>query len=73
MPGTLALWAMSLSVTVPPGATVVSPSSPDVAPIWLKFAVTLFEQALVVVPALAELAGKTKTEAAAMASTASVA
>ncbi|MGZ5332208.1 MAG: hypothetical protein ACXWFH_13065, partial [Solirubrobacterales bacterium] len=60
----------------PPGATVVSPSSPDVVTeIWLKFAVTLFAQALVTVdvPALAELAGKTKTAAAAIASTASVA
>ncbi|MGZ5387640.1 MAG: hypothetical protein ACXWGS_09490 [Solirubrobacterales bacterium] len=71
-----ALWVMPLVVVAPPGATVVSPSSPDVVTeIWLKFAVTLFAQALVTVdvPALAELAGKTKTAAAAIASTASVA
>src|SRR5215211_2342400 len=74
-PGIAALW-LSVVVVAPPGATVVSPSSPDVVTsIWLKFAVTLFAQAFdtVAEPALAGLAGKTKTAAAAIASTASAA
>src|SRR6266511_816190 len=73
-----ALWVRPLVVVAPPPGTVAgksTPSVPDVVtPIWLKFAVTLFAQAFgtVAVPALAELAGKTKTAAAANASTASV-
>ena len=69
-----ALWLRPVVVVAPPGATEVSPSSPDVVTsIWLKFAVTLFAQAfdVVAVPALAELAGRAKTAAAANASTAS--
>jgi hypothetical protein len=63
-------------VVAPPGATEVSPSSPEVVTsIWLKFGVTLFWQAfgVVAVPALAELAGRTKTATTAKASTASAA
>src|SRR6266511_3424466 len=73
-----ALWVRPLVVVAPPFGTVAgksTPSVPDVVTsIWLKFAVTLFAQAFetVDVPALAELAGKTKTAAAANASTASV-
>src|SRR6266511_5043153 len=72
-----ALWVRPLVVVAPLPGTVAgksTPSVPDVVtPIWLKFAVTLFAQAFdtVAVPALAELAGKTKTAAAANASTAS--
>jgi hypothetical protein len=72
-PGTAPVWLRPVVVVLPPGATLVSPSSPEVVTsIWLKFAVTLFAQAFDVVaePALAELAGS-RTAVAAIASTAS--